>query len=198
MPLPQGQGSGDFRETSARVQAYHIGIRNSTGLLSADAYTQSNPIVTTAGSISDTLSGITQRGVLGGSIAFTRPNAGNGFIGGPSTTPWTGRFPVGIFINDAVGNAYENTPGVASGVGPYFCGMGTLGVSIYETEDLDGSTGALVYAVGDKLYASRNGFVTNSVQADNLVEAPSTATLIGIVKVVPDANNPLLVFDLRI
>jgi hypothetical protein len=77
--------------------------------------------------------------------------------------------------------------------------LGTYGVSIYETHDLDGSTGALVWAVGDFLYASRNGLLTNSQQADNLVEAVAPATtILGVVKIVPDANNSLLVFDLRI
>lgn len=199
MPLSLGQGSGGFAETRARIQAFHVGQRNSTGILTPDAFTQANPIITTAGSISTTLTGITSRGVLGGSVAFTRPDVGNGFIGGPSTTPWTGRKPLGIFINDAVGNAFENTPGVASGRGPYFSGLGTFGVSIYETHDLDGSTGVLAWAVGDFLYASRNGLLTNSQQADNLVEAVAPATtIIGVVKIIPDANNSLLVFDLRI
>lgn len=198
MALSLGQGSGDFAETSGRIQAFHIGVRNSVGILAPDGYTQPNPLVTTAGSISSTLSGITQVGVLGGSVAFTRPGAGNGFIGGPSTTPWTGRLPLGIFINDANGNAFENTPGVASGRAPYFSGQGCFGVSIWETEDLDGSTGALTYAAGDRLYASRNGLLTNALITDNLAEATATATVIGVVKVAPDADNSLLVFDLRI
>lgn len=199
MPLSMGQSSGGFDENRARVQAFHVGIRNSTGILTPDAFTQANPIVTTVGSISTTLSGITSRGVLGGSIAFTRPDIGNGFIGGPGLTPWTKVRPLGIFINDAVGNAFENTPGIASGRGPYFSAMGTHGCSIYETHDLDGSGGALLWSVGDSLYASRNGLLTNSQQADNLVEGVSPATtIIGVVKIVPDANNSLLVFDLRI
>jgi hypothetical protein len=198
MPLSLGQGSGDFAETSGRIQAFHVGIRNTVGILAADAFTQANPLVTTAGTISTTLSGITQVGVLGASIAFTRPDAGNGFIGGPAGTPYTGRRPLGIFINDANGNAFENTPGVASGRGSYFCGLGTYGVSIWETEDLTGGA-TLTYAVGDRLAASLNGYLTNLIEADNLVENSATAfTLLGIVKVAPDADNSLLVFDLRV
>lgn len=199
MPLSLGQGSGDFRETSGRIQAFHVGIRNTVGLLAPDAFTQPNPLITTAGTISTTLAGIAQLGVLGGSVAFTRPDAGNGYIGGPAGSPYTGRRPLGIFINDALGNAFENTPGVASGHGPYFCGLGTYGVSIWETEDLTGGA-TLTYAVGDLLYASLNGLLTNkgpAADSDNLVEG-ATATLLGVVKVAPDADNSLLVFDLRI
>jgi hypothetical protein len=198
MPLSLGQGSGDFRETSGRIQAFHIGFRNTVGLLAPDAFMQPNPLITTAGTISATLAGLSQLGVLGGSVAFTRPDAGNGFIGGPALTPFTGRRPLGIFINDANGNAFENTPGVASGRGPYFSGLGCFGTSIWETEDLTGGA-TLTYAVGDLLYASLNGLLTNKSDGsgDNLVEG-ATATLLGVVKVAPDADNSLMVFDLRV
>lgn len=198
MPMSIGQGSGDFRETSGRVQIFHVGIRNSLGVLTADAFTQSNPPVdTTAGHISTTLAAITKKGVLGASIAFTRPDAGNGFHGGPvkiSNAFQAGQKPLGIFINDALGNAYENTPGVASGRGPYLCGRGTVGLSLWETQN-QSSGAALTYAPGDLLYASLNGFVTN-LSADAYEQ--SGQTIIGVVKVAPDANNSLMVVDLRI
>lgn len=199
MPLSLGQGSGDFAETSGRIQAFHVGTRNTVGLLAPDAFTQANPFTSVGGTISTTLSGVTQVGVLGASIAFARSDAGNGFIGGPAT-PGALRKPLGIFINDANGNAFENTPGVASGRGPYFCGLGTYGSSLWETQDLSGGS-ALTYHVGDFLYASKNGLLTNNFEADNLAEnsiAFGTVTLVGVVKVAPDADNSLLVFDLRI
>lgn len=199
MPLSLGQGSGDFRETSGRIQAFHVGVRNTVGLLAPDAFLQPNPLITTPNTISATLAGIVQHGVLGGSVAFTRPDAGNGYIGGPGAAPYTGRRALGIFINDALGNAFENTPGVASGHGPYFSGLGTYGVSIWETQDLTGG-GALSYASGDLLYGSLNGLLTNkgpTADADNLAEG-AAATLLGVVKVAPDADNSLLVFDLRV
>jgi hypothetical protein len=205
MPMSIGQGSGDFRETSARVQIFHVGIRNSLGVLTADAFTQNNPgVIPTYPST--TLAGISKKGVLGGSVAFTRPDAGNGFHGGPvqvAAAYVAAQRPLGIYINDAIGNAFENTPGVASGRGPYLCNGGTLGVSIWETQN-QASGAALTYAVGDKLYASANGLLTN-LYADSyegLVTGQTASftfgTLIGIVKVAPDANNSLLVFDLRI
>lgn len=205
MALSLGQGSGDFAENGGRVQPFHIGIRNAVGILSPDGLTQANPpVVTGATTVSSTLAGITQVGVLGGSVAFTRPDAGNGFIGGPveGTADDTLIRPLGIFINDAVGNAYENTPGPASGRAPYFSGQGCFGLTLWETQDL-GSAAALTWSVGDLVYASRNGLVTNVNDQDNSYEcqaasADGVATVLGVVKVAPDADNSLLVIDLRV
>jgi len=206
MPLSLGQGSGDFGETSGRVQLYHMGIRNALGVLSADAFTQATPpIVTTAANVSTTLSGITKTGVLSASIAFTRPDSGNGHHGGPvlvGAAYVAGQKPLGVFLNDSVGNAFENTPGVASGRGPYVSGQGTIGVQLWETqEQMGGGSAALTYAVGDALYASVNGLLTNRA-ADayewQVVAALESITLMGIVKVAPDADNSLMVLDLRV
>jgi len=198
-----GQSSGDFKETSARVQLLHVVTRNSLGLLTPDAFTQANPPVVTTQK-STTLANIVKPGVLGGTVAFTRPDYGNGYHGGPvkvSGSYNAGQRPLGIFINDAVGNAFENTPGVASGRGPYVCGSGScVGLAVYETRvQTGGSAGnAITYNAGDLVYASANGLVTN-VSADAYETlASSTATIIGVVKVAPDANSSLLVIDLRV
>jgi len=205
MPLSLGQGSGDFRETSGRVQIFHVGTRNSVGILTADAFTQANPVNVTAGAnVSTTLAGISKKGVLGASFAFTRPDAGNGFHGGPleiGSAEVVGQRVLGLFINDSLGNAFENTPGVASGRGPYLCGYGTVGVSIWESQIQVGASTALTYAPGDRLYASINGFVTNRYQDSyeyGVATTQADATVIGVLKVAPDANNSLMVFDLRI
>jgi hypothetical protein len=201
-----GQSSGDFRETSGRVQLFHVVTRNSVGLLSPDGFTQANPPGGLAiGATSTTLASITKVGVLGGSVAFTRRDIGNNYIGGPKAASAAasgvaaGILPLGIFLNDALGNAFENTPGVASGRAPYVTGSGScVGVSIYETKVQSGGFAALTYAVGDKLYASINGLLTNTI-ADSLDSiTPGVATVIGIVKVAPDANSSLLVLDLRV
>jgi len=213
----RGQSSGDFKETSGRVHLFHVVTRNSVGALTADAFTQANPVVYTGATlVSTTLAGITKVGVLGGSVAFTRPQAGNNLIGGPSVTAGptflAGQRPLGIFLNDAVGNAYENTPGPASGRGPYVCGSGScIGVTIYETKILQatgpGNAGDnLTYAVGDRLYASANGLLTNNPDdsyeqlfaASAYATTPTAPTVVGIVKAAPDANTPMLVLDLRI
>lgn len=211
-----GQGSGDFRETSARVQLLHVVTRNSQGILTPDAFTQANPVLGTgAGLKSTTLATVTKVGVLGGTVAFTRPDYGNGFHGGPNSAAYTaGCKPLGIFINDAIGNAFENTPGVASGRGPYVCGSGScVALSVYETkhQNLNGSGNgtAVTWAAGDQVVASVNGLLTNSVldayefqvAAQNVGTDAATAvyvTKLGVVKVAPDANSSLLVVDLRV
>lgn len=202
----RGQSSGDFKETSGRVQLFHVVTRNSVGALAADAFTQANPPVYTSTNVkSTTLASITKVGVLGGSVAFTRPQAGNNITGGPVVNVGpaflAGIRPLGIFINDAVGNAYENTPGVASGRGPYVSGAGScVGVTLYETQQLQGGSAgtALVYASGDLLYASANGLLTNRSADSYETLQGATPTIMGIVKASPDANTPMLVLDLRV
>lgn len=216
-----GISSGDFKETAARVHLYHVVTRNSLGLLTPDAFTQANPAKVTTQK-SATLASVTKLGVLGGSVAFSRPDYANGYHGGPDTASYTaGCKPLGIFLNDALGNAFENTPGVASGRGPYVCGSGsTVGLSVYETKAQIAFTtqggvlgspatvsagAAITWAAGDKVYASVNGLVTN-VASDAYefnVGTPTantslSLTLLGVVKVAPDANSSLLVIDLRV
>src|SRR5574337_106160 len=82
-----GQSSGDFRETSARVQLLHVVTRNAVGVLTPDAFTQTNPPKVTTQK-STTLATITKVGVLGASVAFTRPDYGNGYHGGPNTASY--------------------------------------------------------------------------------------------------------------
>ncbi len=202
----RGQSSGDFKETSARLQLFHVVTRNSMGVLAADAFTQATPsVITTPAAKSTTLAGISKVGVLGGSVAFTRGGANNTH-GGPTVTAGptysAAQKPLGLFLNDAVGNAFENTPGIASGRGPYVTGSGScVGVSIYETQNQT-SNAALTWAVGDKVFASVNGLLTNLV-ADAYERRVASAadtdvTLMGIVKAIPDATNPWLVIDLRV
>jgi hypothetical protein len=203
-----GQSSGDFRETSGRMQLHHVTTRNSLGSLTPDAFTQSNPPVVTT-QVSSTLASITKRGVLGATVAFSRPDVGNGYQGGPTAPGGVYQIaqkPLGLFLNDSLGNAYENTPGVASGRGPYVCGSGsTVSATLYETKvQLGGGAGtAITYAAGDRLYASVNGLLTNTladayeynVAGQNDIKF---VTLMGIVKVAPDANSSLLTLDLRV
>lgn len=195
----RGQSSGDFKETSGRMQLFHVVTRCSVGAASTDSFTQANPPKVASTHTSTTLSGVTKVGALGGTVAFTR---GQGLVGGPDTASYKASCqPVGIFLNDAVGNAFENTPGVASGRAPFVCGTGTvLGVSVYETQVQIASANAITYASGDKVYASVNGLLTN-VSADsyeNNVGGAPAPTVMGIVLTAPDATNPLLVVSLRV
>ena len=145
MPL-LGQASGGWTESSSALRILNLGIRNSIGVLTDDAFTQPNPGY--QATFISTRVDVTRTGVLSGSVAFVRPDAGTNHIGGPgnvtvqqTTLRGSQRFelgfrPLGIFINSANGNPYENIPGVASGVGPYVCGHGTYGEALSETSIL--------------------------------------------------------------
>lgn len=177
MPLT-GQASGGWTESSSALRILHVGVRNTVGNLTDDSFTQTNPpIIKTTGTISTSPGALTEvLGVLSGSVAFTRPDAGSNFIGGPTVTAMalpasvTQVLPLGCFINSATGNPYENLPGVASGKGPYVAAMGTYGSRLFETQLLVATTGtvvaagtALTYVAGQKLVASQNGYLMPSV-----------------------------------
>ena len=176
MPLT-GQASGGWTESSSALRILHVGVRNTVGVLTDDAFTQTNPpITTTAGTVSTSPGALTEvLGVLSGSVAFVRSDVGSNFIGGPTRTApalpaaLSQVLPLGCFINNATGNPYENLPGVASGKGPYVAAMGTYGNRLFETNLLVASaTGtpagtALTYVAGMRLVASRNGYLMPSV-----------------------------------
>lgn len=170
-----GQASGDLRLGQGALRILYSVIKDTIPSLAADAFTQSNPnVVTTPSSAkSTTLPVNVKKGVLGGSVAFIRPDITTGnTVGGAilvvgSPVPKTR--PLGLFINDALGNAFENTPAVASGKGPFLRG-GSVGVKIYETQQQTTLGGGAVgtalpaYAVGDILYGSINGYLTKRWQ----------------------------------
>lgn len=222
MPM-LGQASGGFTESSSALRLLHAGVRNTVGVLTADGFTQTNPpIVTTAGTIStQTNTGVL--GVLSGSVAFTRPDQGSNFIGGPVEPGAPDEIlirPLGCFINTAVGNAFENQPGPASGKGPYMSGQGTYGNALFETQAL-ATVGAvtagddLIYTAGQELMASRNGYLQMRVttQTGAAVDfsagttvlserangvAATDLTLVGVLKMPPDSEQFELVYDQRI
>lgn len=163
-----GQASGDFRLSNSALRILYSLVKDSIPTLASDGFTQSNPpVVTAAANVSTTLPVNVKKGVLGGSVAFLRPDVGSNVVGGATLDGGgdyiAGTRPLGLFINDAVGNAYENTPAVASGKDPFLRG-GSCGVKIYETQQQVGGFADLSYNVGDFLYASVNGLLTNSWQ----------------------------------
>ncbi len=203
----RGQASGEFTEGSAFLRELHRGTHNSEATLAGDAFDQVNPLLGKGGATeAAVLVGDNKNGVRSGSVCFTRPDAGNNIVGGPDVTAGAGfralMRPLGVFINDALGNAFENTPGVASGQGPYMSAQGTFGNRLYETQvQVGGGAGAaLVYSPGDSLWASRNGLLTN-VAADTfevISGAGGPATLIGILKHAPEADFAEMLYDQRI
>ena len=231
MPL-HGQASGGWSESSSALRILNIGVRNSIGVLTDDAFSQANPtaVLTNVSTRVDT----TLHGVLSGSVAFCRPDAGSDFIGGPGSNAVQtaiaaapiqrqGYRPLGLLINSANGNAFENTPGVASGLGPYVCAMGTYGDALYETAMIGAAVAgnpaagvAVVYVNGQRLISSRNGFLMPATQltvpggvlvsADSVAAAAqsfimttdNSSDTVGILKMPPDATQTELVFDARL
>jgi hypothetical protein len=156
------------------------GQLNSIPVLSDACFTKANYGVNT----NSTLSVNTPRGVLGGSIAAV--SAGLDYTVVPMTTSLV---PVGLFVNDAAGGAYENAPAVASGKVAVMKAMASVEVDVYETRNAaDGAN--LTYAVGNSLYGSAQGMLTN--------ETTASAVLIGICTKAPSTASPTLGLDMRI
>lgn len=213
-----GQASGDYLLSQGALRILYSLIKGSVPTLAPDGFTQNNPnVVTTPAAVSTTLPVNVKSGVLGGSVAFTRPDVGENTVGGAvlvAAAFVANTRPLGLYINDAAGNANENTPGVASGKGPYIRG-GTVGLKIYETAQQTtvggGSVGdPLTYAVGDKLYASVNGLITNRWQDSYETQWINTATSgsgaagvaiepdvtrMGTLLSPPDANSAEMFFE---
>ena len=170
-----GLASGDFRLSQGALRILYSVQKDTIPVLSSlDGFSQNNPNVETTHPLarSATLPPSVKKGVLGGSVAFFRPDQGPNTVGGPvlvNQNYVVDMRPIGLFINDALGNAFENTPGVASGKGPFIRG-GSAGVKIYETAQQTTSGGGAIgdplttYAIGQRLYASVNGYLTNRWQ----------------------------------
>lgn len=199
-----GQASGNFTESNSALRIMHVGVRNTVGQLTADAFTQANPVNSPNAAAISTAPGLLTNvfGVLSGSVAFTRPDSAlPGACGGPKTTVATSNLQraLGCFINNANGNAYTNIPGVASNKGPYVSAQGTYGNRLFETQAQNGGFADLQYSIGDELYASINGFLTNvAIDAHEDVETAVATTLMGILKIAPDSLANELVYDQRI
>lgn len=153
---------------------------NSIPVLSDECFTKQNYGVNT----NTTLSVNTPRGVLGGSIAGVSP--GLDYTAVPCTDELV---PIGLFVNDAAGAAFENSPAVASGKVAIIKGQPSVEVDVYETRNA-ADTGDLTYAVGNKLYSSAQGFVTNEVSTEG--------TVIGIVTKAPSVSSPTIGLDARV
>ncbi len=191
-----GQASGGFTESSSALHILHVGIRNTVGQLHSSAFTQSNPVFANANATTTAPGLLTNvLGVLSGSVAFTRGTTNE--HGGPASDGLgNGETVLGVFINNASGNAFENQPGVASNRGPYVSAQGTFANLLYETRDIDADASIqATYVPGARLVASKNGFLTTSVDA---AHDHADGTLIGIVKIAPDSTSDELVYDQRI
>ena len=212
-----GQASGAFTESSSSLRILHVGIRNTVGVITDEAFEQTNPPVLSASGAGSTISdqvSTTIFGVLSGSVAFTRPDIDENVIGGPAATAAlvldAGCRPLGVFINHAAGYSFENTPAAASNKCPYVSAQGCYANSLFETNIVTngtttgtavaaaGTVAVTAYAAGQNLVASVNGYLTNQAADGYEVTQGGTNTLIGIVKMAPDNTQDELVYDQRI
>lgn len=114
-------------------------------------------------------------GVLGGTVAALGENS-------YTVVPADGKKKaIGLFVNDAAGHPFDNAPAVASNKIAIAQAMASVEVDIYEDEE---------FAIGDKLYASANGYLTKTKGEDD--------TVIGYVTKLPTANDPFLGLEMSI
>jgi hypothetical protein len=156
------------------------GQLNAIPALSDACFTKANYGVNT----NTTLGVNTPRGVLGGSVAAA--SAGLPYTVVPMTTSL---MPVGLFVNDAAGAAFENSPAVASGKVTVMKALASVEVDVYETRNA-AANGDLTYAEGEYLYGSAQGFLTK--------ETTASAIVIGVVTKAPTTSSPTLGLDMRI
>lgn len=154
---------------------------DSIPVLSDDCFTKQNFGANPGGN--STLSINTPRGVLGGSVAGVSP--GLDYVSVPCTTALQ---PIGLFVNDAAGAAFENSPAVASGKVAIIKGMGSVEVDVYETNEANAAP--VVYAVGDFLYSSDQGLLTTTDAGGQ--------TIVGLCTKRPSTASPTLGLDERI
>lgn len=167
------------------LKILYQGKKNSLPTLEDAAFTQDNRVGNAQKVANTTLTVDTPKGVLGGSIASMK---GSNVVGAFAS----GEQPVGLFVNDAAGNPFENTPAVASGKNPHLHGTDSVvEVDVYETFDAATGAVALVYAVGQRLYGSPNGLLTNE-------NTGGTQVIVGIVTKVPTASDAFMGVQLRV
>lgn len=143
------------------------------------------------------------RGVLGGSVAAISATAGDYKV-----EPGNGKnVPVGIFMEGYVAPAVYNIEYAPGSNKCTVCkGMPSAEVDVFETNAMtvDGtgkvtSGAALTYAVGDELYCSPNGFLTNQKPSEAYGDgAGAKDIVIAICTKAPTTSDLILGFDQRI
>ena len=105
-------------------------------------------------------------GVLGGTVAALKAGASYTVVPADGTHQ-----PVGLFVNNAAGNPFDNAPAVASNKIAIACKQASVEVDIYADVE---------FAIGDKLYADENGYLTNVKGAnDTVIGVVSKLTTVG-------------------
>jgi hypothetical protein len=193
LPVPNGHMEVLYRQTYnsiGQTQTLDFTQSNTTANAQAIANTIAN-----GGRLSSTL------GILAGSIVAAISGQDNviGPCAGDSTTVFDKA--LGIAINDAVGNPFESSSGIASQRVVYCHGTGTVfKTDIYEYYQTNGST-PVTYNAGDLMYASQNGLLTNASGLANSATASTAGTItkIGILLKAPaGSSDPYMMVQMKI
>jgi hypothetical protein len=132
----------------------------------------------------DTITADIPKGILGGSVAR-------------ASGDWEAREgihtaqPLGLFAGQSEGNAFENSPAIASGIVPIYFGGGDFLVYVFETHAHESAYAAktlsTAYAVGTALYCSAFGLLTNEVPSAH--GTPGVDVKVAIVTKTPSASD---------
>lgn len=182
--------SGFLTEGGGLLRILYLGIRNSLEELEDAAFTKSNVAGNAQLAANETTADVEKLGVLAGSVCASK---GEGVVGagsGPADAV------LGLFVNDAAGNAFESTSAAASGKGVYVHGMGTYEVGVYETADTSGGDIKSAYQYGKAVYCSQNGLLT-VVEGLSGGSAPAGAVVMGVITKAPTASDPIMRVNLR-
>lgn len=154
---------------------------NSLYELDKTCFTQKNEALVNANKVYPNIAADVQVnpiGVLGGSVAALKEGSSY------TVVPANGsNRPIGLFVNNAFGNPFDNAPAVAANKIAIAMKMPSVEVDVYEGEAED-------YEIGDKLYASENGYLTKTAGEDD--------TVIGIVTKAPTAADPFMGLEMLI
>ena len=115
-------------------------------------------------------------GVLGGTVAALKDGADYTVVPADGSNK-----PIGLFVNNAAGNPFDNAPAVASNKIAIAQKMASVEVDVYAEVE---------FAIGDKLYSDANGYLTNV--------ASNNSQVIGIVTKLPTTADPFLGLEMTI
>ena len=146
------------------------GVRSSAYKVAADVFTKDNSAIS-----AQRINAYTPKGALGGMVAQIVGDFEVGIGTGAAK-------PVGLFVNDATPNVYDNNAALASGKIAVIRQMATVEVDVYEDTCLEDGV------VGKALYASANGLLTTAENGE----------VVGICVKAPTATDPFMGVDLRI
>ncbi len=163
------------------LKIHYAVTRDTLSVLRTSDFTRTN-VRFDSGSGTESLGADFPDGQLGGHVTVQTGDFEVGVMTASST-----EIPLGLFINDAAGSPFENTPAVASGKSPHMMGTGSVvEVDVFEINTAGG--GALTYAAAGAtslLFGSNNGLVTNEVAGSGealgtTVRVPGVSGLLGV------------------